>query len=94
MKRPAHFEALAFRVWAYAHPRGWDCTAGEVADALGVSNQAVRGVVVRKHWLGRFRVTTFDFMDAGNNLRTGTIDGVRAATIEAVENLHKEGDGQ
>lgn len=56
MKRPAHFEALAFRVWAYANPLGWDCTAKEIADALGVDWHRVNWALRQKGWSGRLRV--------------------------------------
>lgn len=53
-------EAIAFRLWAYASPRGWDCTAAEAADALDVSTRVIGAVSRRKGWTERFRVTHAD----------------------------------
>jgi hypothetical protein len=47
--------ALAYRIWAYASPRGWNVTAHEVADALNVSWQRVNRIAQIKGWQGRFR---------------------------------------
>jgi hypothetical protein len=49
--------ALAYRIYCYANPRGWDCTATEVADAIRSTPQAVRRVSYLKGWGTRFRVT-------------------------------------
>lgn len=45
--------ALAFRIYGHCHP-GWGHTYAEVAEALGVSAQRVRGVAVVLGWDGRF----------------------------------------
>jgi len=50
-------EALAFRVWAYAAPRGWDCTHKEVAEALDASPYTIGNISRWKGWSGRFRIT-------------------------------------
>ena len=55
MKLSPRTEALAFRVWQVANPRGWDMTAGEIAEALGVSWQTVNRVCQLKGWLTRIR---------------------------------------
>jgi hypothetical protein len=47
--------ALAYRIWAYAEPKGWDCTAREIAEALGVSRETVGGICQRKGWTQRLR---------------------------------------
>jgi hypothetical protein len=50
-------EALAFRIWQYANPLGWDVTAGDVADELRSTPQMV-GIVCRaKGWGSRLRRT-------------------------------------
>lgn len=66
--------ALAFRIWQYAHPREWDVTLVETADALGVSWTTVRNVAVRRGWVNRFRVLSQDHAGAGtgNNLSGAT----------------------
>ncbi len=48
-------EALAFRIWAYAAPLGWNCTFAEAADHLGISTRQVAAVCVVKGWNSRFR---------------------------------------
>jgi hypothetical protein len=48
-------EALAYRIYCYANPKGWDCTMGEVADALGVGVRAISHVAEIKDWSTRFR---------------------------------------
>jgi hypothetical protein len=53
-------EALAFRIWAYAQPKGWDCLMSEVATALGVGLGAVRIACTHKGWNSRFRVAKTD----------------------------------
>jgi hypothetical protein len=48
--------ALAFRIWAYAEPLGWDCSVKDIAEALGdVSWGTVRAVLQHKNWLSRVR---------------------------------------
>lgn len=51
-------EALAFRIWAHASARGWDCTITEIADSLGESKDRVRAIVVHKNWTNRLRVSS------------------------------------
>lgn len=48
-------EALAFRIWAYATPLGWNCTILEIAGALDVSAHRVSGTCIAKGWLHRLR---------------------------------------
>lgn len=48
-------ETLAFRVWAYCTPRGWDCTSVEIAEALDVSTRRVTHIVREKGWANRVR---------------------------------------
>jgi hypothetical protein len=70
-------EALAFRIWAYASPRGWDCTAGEIADAIGIDYRAIGRVCAAKGWgterasfEGRFADVLGNFADGftGNKI--------------------------
>lgn len=56
----ARTDALAFRIWAYCTPREWNCDVREIADALGVSWQSVRGVCIRKGWSARLRKRRWD----------------------------------
>lgn len=57
----ARTDALAFRIWAYCTPRGWDCDLREIADALGVSWHSVRGACIRKGWSNRLRTRKPDY---------------------------------
>jgi hypothetical protein len=52
--------ALAYRIWAYCEPRGWDCTISEIADALGVSSQRAQKRLLHSGWLGRVRLVSHD----------------------------------
>ena len=53
-------EALAFRIWHYCTPRGWNCTHTEVADALGEAQTLVSGAVRAKVRGNRFRASRRD----------------------------------
>jgi len=46
---------IAYQIWAYANPRGWDCTIAECADAIGVNRLLVGRIVHAKDWSSRFR---------------------------------------
>lgn len=48
-------EAIAFRMWAFATPLGWDTTIREVAEHLDVSTGTARNIAQLKGWLSRFR---------------------------------------
>lgn len=57
--------ALAYRIWAWASPRGWDVTAGEIADALSdesgqVTPQMVGSVLRAMGWRTRVRTAVHD----------------------------------
>ena len=54
-------EAMAFRIWQYANPRGWDCTVGEIAEALDMHPIPVGRVCAMRGWHVRLRKTRFDF---------------------------------
>ena len=49
------FEALAYRIWCSANPRGWDCLMSEVASDIGVSVKVVSATCTVKGWGSRFR---------------------------------------
>lgn len=51
----AHTEAIAYRIWAYAEPLGWDCTVKEIAEALGVGWRTVANTCRHRNWLQRLR---------------------------------------
>jgi hypothetical protein len=55
-------EALAYRIWAYCEPRGWDVTRSEIAEALGESWHRINRVTVVKGWNRRLRGKNAGFM--------------------------------
>jgi hypothetical protein len=50
--------ALAFRIWRYAEPLGWDCTVAEIADELRESTQTVNNICWRRGWNRKLRTVT------------------------------------
>lgn len=52
--------ALAYRIWGYCKPRDWNVTYREVADALGVHQNAVASVARRQGWQNAFRTQRLD----------------------------------
>jgi len=54
MFNPKH-KALAFRIYAFCVPREWDTTASEIADALGVTYQAIGTCSRLEGWSNRIR---------------------------------------
>lgn len=49
--------ALAYRIWAYANPRGWDCTIREIADALDAPVYSIVATVRTRGWTERLRAS-------------------------------------
>jgi hypothetical protein len=58
-------EALAYRIWAFASPRGWDCTSADIAEALGSTPHTVGAVCAFKGWSHRLRGTFENHVDYG-----------------------------
>ena len=54
-------EAIAFRIWAYATPLGWDCTVNEIAEELGVHVNQVKEICRVKGWRSRLRFGPSDY---------------------------------
>lgn len=50
-------QALRFRIWQYANPKGWDVTFSEVAAALGVDARSIGAIARHAGWVERFRVS-------------------------------------
>lgn len=50
-------EALAYRIWAYAEPLGWDVSVDDIAAALDVSASRAGRILSIKGWLGRLRAS-------------------------------------
>ena len=51
-------EALAFRIWQYCEPKGWDCDLVEIAEALDEPVGRVRGCCIAKQWMTKVRKRT------------------------------------
>lgn len=88
-----HSEAIADRIWAYAEPRGWNCTCGEIADALDVSPKLVSSIIVAKNWTGKLQSPFHLRLYTENSAtRTGEPfvgDAVRAHISAMVEGFDK-----
>ena len=54
-------EAMAAQIHYYASQRGWDISARELADLLGVHYQHIIAVTNRKGWTHRLRRTALDW---------------------------------
>ena len=55
-----HMEAIAFRIWQVAEPKGWDLTLPEAAKMAGTSTSYASKAVRAKGWLSRFRAHQTD----------------------------------
>jgi len=53
-------QAIAYRIWCHADPRGWDVSIPELAEALEVRKGVIIGVCQHKGWLDRLRVARQD----------------------------------
>ena len=69
--------ALAYRIWAYCTPRGWNCTVREVADDLGESVWTVKKVVQDKKWHDRLAGVQRHSWDAHGSLMAEVDDQLR-----------------
>jgi hypothetical protein len=68
--------AIAYRIWAYAGPLGWNCTIREVADAIGVSFGSVKNIAVSKGWAQNFRANSEAATSRAIFLDTHTVGGL------------------
>ena len=75
-------EAIAFRIWQYAAPKGWDVTLRDIADAVGVGLMTVRNILRYKGWAGRVRVMTADFSSTGWSRPSNLVIGFDAITAD------------
>ena len=48
-------ETIAYRIWAYCTPLGWNCTVNDIASALGISVGKVASILGHKGWQTRLR---------------------------------------
>ena len=91
MRLPPRSEALAYRIWAYANPLGWDCTVPEIAEAVGVKPQSVSMLLFNKGWKSRTRTMRTD-RNSGLHADFGlSLDSTWSATVEVISELHLEG---
>jgi hypothetical protein len=86
--------ALAFRIWQYAEPLGWDCSVKDIAEGLGdVSWQRVRKVLHLKGWSNRVRRDSGAWGDSqGWSVGAGGYDGAfqGPSRSEIVQRLRRE----
>ena len=68
-----HMEALAYRIWAYANPRGWKCSYAEIAEGIGLEYWQVNKVFTQKKWTGRVpHMNDDDAFDLRSRVYAGT----------------------
>ena len=54
----AKTQAVLYRIWAFAEPRGWDCTVTEIAEHLNMSASHIGSILKCKaEWRNRLRVS-------------------------------------
>ena len=56
-------EALAYRIWSVANPRGWNMTCTEIADELDETTARIRSILSAKKWGGRLRSSDMPSID-------------------------------
>lgn len=80
-------EALAYRLWGWAQPRGWNCSLMEAAEALDEPVVKVARVAALKGWKSRFRATEREIRRShlDNGLRE--VDGIPVVGIDGLESL-------
>lgn len=77
-------QALAFRIWQYCTPRGWDCTYAEIAEALNVDARAVGAIAQSRGWRNRLRVAARN-MDYRGQMKTAHFGGFSDRALEDLE---------
>lgn len=60
-------EAMAFRIWAFAKPRAWDCSIHEISDAVGETPQRISAICRTKGWNARLRSSGPFYLDTTYN---------------------------
>ncbi len=73
--------ALAYRIWGYANPRGWDVTIREIASALGERAHRVQRILQNQKWLGRVRTENARIIDNRTNRHWAELDGILAIPL-------------
>lgn len=59
MKEYLHLEAVAFRIWAYAEPLGWDVSVSDLAGALDLPKREIDKALYYKGWARRLKRRRF-----------------------------------
>lgn len=59
MKKNPHLEAVAFRIWTYAEPLGWDVSVPDLADALDLPKREIDKALYYKGWARRLKRRRF-----------------------------------
>lgn len=87
MKLSPSAEAMAFKIWQYAHPKGWDVTFTDVADNLGVHRSVVSRICSLKGWGNRMRVAATYYMHGHNygNTISASRDVAKKIEMEHVD---------
>jgi hypothetical protein len=60
-------EALAFRIWAFAKPKAWDCTVHEISEVVGETPQRIAAICRTKGWNTRLRSSGPFYLDTPHN---------------------------
>jgi hypothetical protein len=84
--------ALAFRIWRYAEPLGWDCTVAEIADDLREPVQRVRAICQHRGWNRKLRGVSspgHDFKGGKHSFGYGFAE-LQSATIARYRRLAEE----
>lgn len=81
-------EAIAFRIWAFAAPIGWDATMQEVAEHLGISEASARAIVQAKGWTARLRKRSRDTWGRGGPVPTSWGEG--RSDREIINHIERE----
>jgi hypothetical protein len=84
--------ALAFRIWQYAQPIGWDCTVAEIAAELREPVQRVGRICSARGWnykLRRPSVIGIGYTGSGSAPGHG-FDELRSSTLSRYRRLAEE----
>lgn len=77
--------AIAYRMWGYCEPRGWNCTFNEVAEHLGVSPRVASSIAIIFKWSDRFRGNAETAYYRAATLGFGPIHGGRVLLRDVAE---------
>lgn len=78
-------EAQAFRLWAWARDRDWNCTMLEASEALAEPVERVARVAQLKGWSHRFRAGSADVNRSHRRDGVRELDGIPMIGIDGLE---------